>query len=56
MAKATHTRHDSEYVVVDSVDGDSVGRVNIFEVESGVVDAAHVASTRGLVFFGAKGK
>lgn len=45
----THTAHDAEDVVVDGVDR-NLGGGRTVEVERGVVDAAHVARARRLVF------
>jgi len=56
--KSTHTAHDAEDVVVSSIDtnlaGTSVGNGGTAEseLESGVVNAGHVASSRGLVLLG----
>ena len=45
----THSAHNAEDVVVDGVDRD-IGGARTIEVERGVVDAAHVARARRLVF------
>jgi hypothetical protein len=56
ICKSTHTGHDTEHVVVNSVHADLSGGgrtdsvVGEGEVEGGIVDTREVASTAGLVF------
>ena len=58
ISQSTHATHDTEYVVVNSIDtylGTVVGVDGVVadsEVEGSVVDTGEVASTAGLVFFG----
>ena len=62
VCKTTHARHDAEYIVVGGIyvevtGGGGAGFIlNRFasevEKKGGVIDTGHVASTRGLVFFG----
>ena len=52
--KASHARHHTEHVVVDSEHLDSVSGVHASEVKSGVVNTGHVTCARGLVLLGLK--
>ena len=60
VGKTSHTTHDAKDIVVSGVDTDlssgittdSVGGED--KLKGGVVDAAHVASARGLVLLRAK--
>ena len=62
VSESAHTRHDAEDIVVGCVDADLSGLGALYsgvgknELESSVIDAAHVAAARRLVFFWAKSK
>jgi hypothetical protein len=56
VSQSTHTRHHTENIVVHGEDLDGVGGVNTLEVEGSVVNAGHVAGTRGLMFLGFEGE
>ena len=51
IATTSHTRHDTEDVVVGSVDTENSSRSIRGVVENSRVYTGHVKSTRGLVFF-----
>ena len=62
VSKTTHARHNAEHVVVASVYADFGGvgaldgGVGENKLESGVINARHVACSRWLVFLWAEGK
>jgi hypothetical protein len=62
VSKTTHTRHDTENVVVGSIDtnlgslGALNGSVGENELKCSVVNAREVAAARRLVLFGSQSK
>jgi hypothetical protein len=62
VSKTTHTRHDTENVVVGGIDtnlgslGALNGGVGENKLKGSIVNAGEVAAARGLVLFGPQGK
>src|SRR6056300_455170 len=56
VSETTHTRHDTEDVVVGSVDTETVDSSGSRKSKSGSVYARHVEGTGRLVFFGFEGE
>jgi hypothetical protein len=56
IRQTTHPAHDPKYVVVYSEHLDGVGVLDILEIEGGIVNAGHIASTGRLVLLGFEGE
>ena len=62
VSKTTHATHDTKDIVVSGIDayfsgvGTRDGSIGKNELKSGVINTGEIATSRRLVFFGAKSK
>ena len=58
VGKTTHTGHDTEDIVVDSVHADLAGTSGSVhgQVQGSVIDTGEVGASRGIVFLGLQGE